>query len=218
MCSSLSWSAAFPDSLGGKLDLAVQRFVDAWMAFPGLLVLLTIMSIAGRGLPQMILVLGIAGGISGSRVIRSAVIAIKENDYFLAAQAVGTPTSQILIRHVLPNIIAPLIIISSQHQHRGSDYGRGFLKLPRIWSAPEHSQLGWPAQSGRASVHGGGPTAGNLARALPDDCRLLPQHVRRCHARSARSPTARRSGQLRHCTKVKRKRSLLARLINPFHG
>ena len=99
--------------IGGKLDLTVQRFVDAWMAFPGLLVLLTIMSIAGRGLPQMILVLGIAGGISGSRVIRSAVIAIKENDYFLAAQAVGTPTSQILIRHVLPNIIAPLIIIFS---------------------------------------------------------------------------------------------------------
>ena len=52
--------------LGGKLDLAVQRFVDAWMAFPGLLLLLTIMSIAGRGLLQIILVLGIAGGIGGS--------------------------------------------------------------------------------------------------------------------------------------------------------
>ena len=99
--------------LGGKLDLAVQRFVDAWMAFPGLLLLLTIMSIVGKGLPQIIVVLGVAGGIGGSRVIRSAVIAIKENDYFLAARAVGTPTSQILIRHVLPNIMAPLIIVFS---------------------------------------------------------------------------------------------------------
>ncbi len=53
--------------LGGKLDLGVQRFVDAWMAFPGLLILLTVMSIAGRGLPQIILVLGISGGIGGSR-------------------------------------------------------------------------------------------------------------------------------------------------------
>ena len=44
--------------LGGKLDLAVQRFVDAWMAFPGLLLLLTIMSVAGQGLPQIIVVLG----------------------------------------------------------------------------------------------------------------------------------------------------------------
>ena len=99
--------------LGGKLDLAVQRFVDAWMAFPGLLLLLTIMSIVGKGVPQIIVVLGVAGGIGGSRVIRSAVIAIKENDYFLAARALGTPTSQILNHHVLPNIMAPVIIIFS---------------------------------------------------------------------------------------------------------
>ena len=99
--------------LGGKLDLAVQRFVDAWMAFPGLLLLLTIMSIVGQGLFQLILVLGISGGIVGSRVVRGAVIGVKENDFFLAARAVGTPTSRILIRHVLPNIMAPIIIIFS---------------------------------------------------------------------------------------------------------
>ena len=99
--------------LGGKVDLAAQRFVDAWMAFPGLLLLLTIMSIVGQGLLQIIVVLGITGGIGGSRVVRGAVIGIKENDYFLAAKAVGVPTTQILIRHVLPNIMAPLIIIFS---------------------------------------------------------------------------------------------------------
>ncbi len=99
--------------LGGKVDLVVQRFIDAWMAFPGLLLLLTIMSIVGRGLPQIIVVLGVTGGIGASRVVRGAVIGIKENDYFLAARAVGTPTSQILVRHVLPNIMAPVIIIFS---------------------------------------------------------------------------------------------------------
>ena len=99
--------------LGGKLDLAVQRFVDAWMAFPGLLLLLTIMSIAGRGLLQIILILGIAGGIGGSRVLRGAVIGIKENDYFLAARAIGSPRWRTLIRHVLPNIMPVVIIIFS---------------------------------------------------------------------------------------------------------
>ena len=99
--------------LGGKPDLVVQRFVDAWMAFPGLLLLLTVMSIVGQGLLQIIVVLGVSGGIGGSRTVRSAVIGVKENDYFLAAKAVGTPTSQILIRHVLPNIMAPIIIIFS---------------------------------------------------------------------------------------------------------
>ena len=98
---------------GGKVDLVVQRFVDAWIAFPGLLLLLTIMSIAGQGLLQMILILGISGGIGGSRVVRGAVIGIKENDYFLAAQAIGSPTTATLMRHVLPNIMAPVIIIFS---------------------------------------------------------------------------------------------------------
>ena len=98
---------------GGKLDLGVQRFVDAWMAFPGLLLLLTIMSIVGRGIPQIILVLGISGGIGGSRVVRGAVIGVKENDYFLAARAIGSPTTATLIRHVLPNIMPVIIIIFS---------------------------------------------------------------------------------------------------------
>ena len=99
--------------LGGKLDLVVQRFVDAWMAFPGLLILLTIMSVAGRGVMQIILVLGIAGGIGSSRVVRGAVIGIKENDYFLAAQAIGSPSTTTLMRHVLPNIMPVMIIIFS---------------------------------------------------------------------------------------------------------
>ena len=99
--------------IGGKLDLGVQRFVDAWIAFPGLLLLLTIMSIVGRGIPQMILVLGISGGIGGSRVLRGAVIGIKENDYFLAARAIGSPSTATLIRHVLPNIMPVVIIIFS---------------------------------------------------------------------------------------------------------
>ena len=97
----------------GKLDLVVQRFVDAWMAFPGLLLLLTIMSIVGQGLFQIIVVLGISGGIGGSRVLRGAVIGIKENDYFLAAQAIGSPTTATLMRHVLPNIMPVVIIIFS---------------------------------------------------------------------------------------------------------
>ena len=99
--------------LGGKFDLAAQRFVDAWIAFPGLLLLLTIMSLVGRGLPQIILVLGIAGGLGGSRVVRGAVIGIKENVYFQAAEAIGCSKWRTLIRHVLPNIAAPVIIIFS---------------------------------------------------------------------------------------------------------
>lgn len=96
---------------GGKLDIVVQRFVDAWMAFPALLILITVMSLVGRGMPQIILVLGITGGIGGSRISRSAVMGIKENMYMHAAQAVGSSTLRTIFRHVLPNIMAPMIII-----------------------------------------------------------------------------------------------------------
>ena len=97
--------------VGGKLDLIVQRFVDAWNAFPGLLLLLTMMAIVGKGLLQIILVMGISGGIGGARVIRGAVIGIKENMYFDVAEAVGSSRWRSLIRHVVPNI-TPVMIIS----------------------------------------------------------------------------------------------------------
>ena len=99
--------------IGGKLDLVVQRFVDAWMSFPGLLLLLTVMSITGRGIVQLIVVLGIVGGIPASRVVRGAVIGVKENAYFQAAEVIGCSTGKTLVRHVLPNIAAPIIVIFS---------------------------------------------------------------------------------------------------------
>ncbi len=99
--------------LGGKTDLIIQRFVDAWMCFPGLILVLTVMAVVGSGLVQVIVVLGVLYGIGGSRTVRSAVIGIKENVYVEAARAVGCPTGRILLKHILPNVIAPLIIIFS---------------------------------------------------------------------------------------------------------
>ncbi|MFA5810624.1 MAG: ABC transporter permease, partial [Thermoleophilia bacterium] len=96
--------------LGGKTDTIIQRFVDVFMCFPWLVIALTIMSVLGQGMVQVILVLGILGGIGGSRMPRSAVIGIKENTYFGAAVAIGAPKGTIFIRHVLPNIMPVLII------------------------------------------------------------------------------------------------------------
>ena len=87
--------------VGGRLDLLTQRFVDAWMAFPGLLLLMTIMSILGTGALQIIIVLGLTYDIGSSRVIRGAVIGVKENAYFQAAQAVGSPVWRTVLRHVV---------------------------------------------------------------------------------------------------------------------
>ena len=96
--------------IGGRLDLILQRFVDAFMSIPGLLVLLNVMSIIGKGVPQIILILGITMGIGGSRVIRSAVIGVKSNTYVSAADAIGCGPIRTMIHHITPNIVAPIII------------------------------------------------------------------------------------------------------------
>jgi len=97
--------------IGGKLDLIVQRLVDAFMCLPGLILMMVIISFIGPGIMQVIIVLGVNWGIIGSRIIRSAVIGIKENVYVEAARAIGCPTRRILARHILPNIMAPTIIL-----------------------------------------------------------------------------------------------------------
>ncbi|MBA7664588.1 Oligopeptide transport system permease protein OppC [subsurface metagenome] len=95
---------------GGKFDLVVQRFVDAVMCLPWLLLLMVLMSLLGTSMWTLILCMGAVWGVTGSRFARSVVISIKENVYVAAAQAIGCPTSRILTRHILPNIMAPMVI------------------------------------------------------------------------------------------------------------
>ena len=97
--------------MGGKVDLAVQRGVDAWMCLPGLVVIILLVSVMGASLWTIIVALGIGWGIGGSRIIRGAVIAIRENVYVQAAKAIGCPTHRILTRHIVPNVTATIIIL-----------------------------------------------------------------------------------------------------------
>ncbi len=97
--------------MGGKVDIVTQRFVDGFMCFPSMFLYLTIMAILGPGLGQVILVLGAIEGIRESRVIRSAVIGVKENVYIEAARSIGASLPRMLYKHVLPNVMAPIIII-----------------------------------------------------------------------------------------------------------
>jgi peptide/nickel transport system permease protein len=97
---------------GGKIDLIIQRFVDTMMCFPPLVIMLTVVAIIGPGLVQLILLLGILGGLGGgNRVTRSLIINMKENVYVEAARAIGSPDWRIMIKHIIPNIM-PMIIVS----------------------------------------------------------------------------------------------------------
>lgn len=95
---------------GGRVDMVTQRFVDAWMIFPDLILLVVVISVLGPGVPQIIIVLGLLYGIGGSRIVRGAVMSIRENTYTRAAQTIGATSFHILWRHILPNI-APVVIL-----------------------------------------------------------------------------------------------------------
>ena len=96
---------------GGRTDMVVQRGVDAWMTFPDLVLLIVIVSVVGPGIPQIVLVLGLLYGIAGSRIVRGAVVSVKENMYTHAAQSIGARTFHILRRHIVPNVMPVLIVL-----------------------------------------------------------------------------------------------------------
>ena len=96
---------------GGVLDMMVQRIVDAWMSFPGMVLLIIVISLLGVGMWQVIISMGLLFGVAGSRIIRGSVLDIKQNVYMQAAQAIGCTNSRILLKHILPNIMAPIIVL-----------------------------------------------------------------------------------------------------------
>src|SRR5262245_44689459 len=96
--------------LGGKYDLCVQRVVDAWQSFPFLVVILSVMAVLGPGLLNIIIALGVLGAANASRVVRGATVSVAQNVYIEAARALGAGHLRIMVRHILPNVAATIIV------------------------------------------------------------------------------------------------------------
>ncbi|MGH2598960.1 MAG: ABC transporter permease, partial [Dehalococcoidia bacterium] len=103
----------FSAFMGGAVDLVLQRVVDAWISIPFFILLLTIMMIFEPGIGPVIFALALAGTFSNSRVVRSAVLSTMTMPYIEAARATGATNGRIILRHVLPNIMAPIIVVAT---------------------------------------------------------------------------------------------------------
>jgi len=99
--------------LGGTYDIMVQRVVDAWISFPALVIVLSLVAALGPGLLNLILALSILGAAGTSRVIRGAALSTMQNPYVEAARALGSGHWRIILRHVLPNVLATVIIVAT---------------------------------------------------------------------------------------------------------
>ena len=98
---------------GGVFDLIIQRFVDAFLSIPGLILLLAIMSALSPSIANLIYALAIRVTFANARIIRSGVVSVRENQYIEAARAVGASPTRILAFHILPNVTAPVMIVAT---------------------------------------------------------------------------------------------------------
>ncbi len=95
---------------GGLADAVLLRVMDVMLAFPGILLAIALISIMGPALKTVIIALSVMGWVGYARLIRGQVLAEKEKEYILAARAAGAGEWRIISRHLLPNLLAPLIV------------------------------------------------------------------------------------------------------------
>jgi peptide/nickel transport system permease protein len=98
---------------GGWIDLTVQRLVDVWISFPALVLLISLVAVAGPGLWSVTFILGILLAPGTSRVVRSAVISIRHLPYIESASCIGAGHTRVILKYVLPNVFAPIIVLAT---------------------------------------------------------------------------------------------------------
>lgn len=98
---------------GGYIDEAIMRILDVMLAFPGILLAMTVVAVLGPGLYNLMIAVGIGSIPAFARLVRSSVLSGKEMDYVLAANSMGARNRRVMWKHILPNIAAPLIVFTT---------------------------------------------------------------------------------------------------------
>ncbi len=135
---------------GGKTDFIIQRFTDMMLAFPGFLLALALVAILGVGLKNTVISIGISMVPLYIRLVRGCVLAVREEVYVEAARAIGTKDRYIIWRHILPNVMAPIIIQTSLGMGTAILFaaGLGFLGIGVQPPTPE-----WGSMLGSARAY-----------------------------------------------------------------
>jgi ABC-type dipeptide/oligopeptide/nickel transport system permease subunit len=98
---------------GGRLDNVIMRIADIFMAYPFMLLTISIIAVLGNSIFNLILVLGLSDWVTYARTIRGSVLSLKKKEYVEASRAIGTPHRIIITRHILPNVISPLLVLGT---------------------------------------------------------------------------------------------------------
>jgi peptide/nickel transport system permease protein len=95
---------------GGKIDMLIMRFTDVFMSFPHLMLILVVVSVVGPSLMNIIIVIGLLFWTGVARLVRGSVLQVKQLDYVKASVVLGLKTPRILFQHILPNVMAPILV------------------------------------------------------------------------------------------------------------
>ncbi|MGM0689581.1 MAG: ABC transporter permease [Bacillota bacterium] len=98
---------------GGRFDILIQRVIDILIAFPGILLAIVVVAVLGVGVENVMIAVGIASVPIYTRLVRGSVLAVKEQGYIAAAKALGIGDARIIIRHIMPNCLGPIIVQST---------------------------------------------------------------------------------------------------------
>jgi peptide/nickel transport system permease protein len=98
---------------GGWVDTIIMRFIDVSLAFPGILLALAIVAILGKDLSNVMLAVGISSIPLYTRIVRGSTLSVKQMDYIAAAHVVGCDPGRVMARHILPNVMAPIIVVTT---------------------------------------------------------------------------------------------------------
>lgn len=136
---------------GGRVDAVLSRFMEMIMAFPSVLLAIIFMSVFGRGIQNAIIAVALVGIPGPARVVRSATISVKENDYVTSARAIGCTNRMILTRHILPNIVAP-IIVNATMSVSGAILSTAALGFLGLGVQPPTAEWGYMLSNGKNFV------------------------------------------------------------------
>jgi peptide/nickel transport system permease protein len=98
---------------GGRADQAVMRLADMTLAYPGLLLLIAVMAAVGPSKTALFVALGIVGWAGVARLVRAQVLSLKEREFVLAIRSLGASDAAVIARHLLPNVMTPILVIFS---------------------------------------------------------------------------------------------------------
>jgi ABC-type dipeptide/oligopeptide/nickel transport system permease subunit len=103
----------FSGYYGGKLDSLIMRVADIFMAYPFMLLTISVIAVLGSSIFNLILVLGLSDWVTYARTIRGSVLSLKRKEFVEASRAIGTPHRVILFRHILPNVLSPMLVLGT---------------------------------------------------------------------------------------------------------